>query len=110
MESSLSKRVSLERRVACTPKLLLRMWQFDGYTLMCRASVASDLLIAVDEQPHIPKPRQVTVTVTSVHLVGPDVATLRLKVDIARCAFRCGATRLRTLRSFARAYDGRFRT
>ena len=70
-------------RIFPAPKFLLRMRQFDGYTLMCRASAASDLVIEVDEQAHVHEPRQLKALVADLELVRSDVAILRLKVDIS---------------------------
>jgi CDP-4-dehydro-6-deoxyglucose reductase len=65
------------------PMFLRRMRQFDGYTLMCRATAASDLVIEVDEQPHLPAPRTGTAVVSKIEIVGTDVAILRLQVGAA---------------------------
>ena len=64
------------------PKFLLRLRQFDGYTLMCRATAASDVVIEVDEQPHVPEPHIATATVASIELIRDDVAILVLRLDL----------------------------
>lgn len=70
-------------RVFPAPRFMLRTRQFDGYTLLCRASASSDLVIEVDEQPRVHEARRLKSTVESVERAARDVAILRLKLDIA---------------------------
>ncbi len=69
-------------RLFPAPSFLLRRRQFDGYTLMCRASATSDLVIEADEQPALPAPRQLTATVAKLDFAAPDVAILKLKLGL----------------------------
>ena len=62
------------------PRFLMRTRQFDGYTLMCRATAASDLVIEVDEQPQLQPAAIRTATVLDAEFVARDVAILRLRV------------------------------
>ncbi len=65
------------------PAFLRRLRQFDGYTLMCRATAASDLVIEVDEQPKLAVPRIVPAKVAGLRMISSDVAILRLRLDLA---------------------------
>jgi CDP-4-dehydro-6-deoxyglucose reductase len=62
------------------PKFMMRLRQFDGYTLMCRATAACDLVIQVDEQPSVPEPAILTAKVKQIVITG-DVAILRLQIE-----------------------------
>jgi CDP-4-dehydro-6-deoxyglucose reductase len=47
---------------------------------MCRASATSDLVIEVDEQPHVPESRELDATIDGVDVISRDVAVLRIRV------------------------------
>ncbi len=70
-------------RIFPAPSFLLRRRQFDGFTLMCRASAASDLVIEADEQAALPVPRLIAAAVEQIDFVSRDVAILRLRLDMA---------------------------
>jgi CDP-4-dehydro-6-deoxyglucose reductase len=62
------------------PRYLLRSRQFDGYTLMCRATAASDLVIEVDEQPRLQPAAIRTAHVLETEFVTSDIAIFRLRL------------------------------
>lgn len=72
------------------PSFMLRARQAGGFTLMCRATAKSDLVIEVDEQPDLPDVLRYSAQVAEVDYVGTDVAILRLRLTEGLLSFVAG--------------------